>query len=253
MSGGWIPSGLTRRGRRRLFVVATAGVMGLGVPQWMPRLLATLPAFQVEHVKILGTRHVAPDEINHLLALEADASVWDSVDPLERRVREHPMIREATVRREGLNALSVIVVEKRPVALVATPELKAVNGSGVVLPLEPFMAGLNLPIISGVTEVEDDVVLEPAVREMAGVLDQLVRVDPGFVSVVSEIGPATGGGYGFTMLPAADAEVVLLPSNEPVRALQRVALALGRTESARVARADARYSRQVVLTPMDGR
>lgn len=249
MRSGWIPSGLTRRGKRRIFVIASAGILGLGVPHWMPRLLATLPAFHVERVKIVGTTHVAPDEINHLLDLGPDASVWDSVDPLEDRIRAHPMIRDAAVRRDGLNGLSVVVVEKRPVALVATPELRAVNGSGVVLPVEPFLAGLDLPVISGVTTIEDDVVQDTAVRAMAGILDQLVRADPGFVSVVSEVGPAPGGGYGFTMLPAADADVVLLPTDEPVRALGRVSLALGRIEDARVARADARYRHQVVLTP----
>ena len=252
MTPSLIPPSVTRRGRRRLFVVAAAGLLGLGVPQWVPKLLATLPAFRVEHVKIVGTRHVAPDEINRMIALEPDASVWDRVDGIEDRIREHPMVREASVRREGLNTLSVVVVEKRPVALVATPELRAVNGEGRLLPVEPFEAGLDLPVIQGVTEVEGDVVTDPAIREMAEVLDRLARTDPGFVSVVSEVEPAPGG-YGFFMLPAADAGVVFLPRDEPERALRRVSLALGQAEEERVARADARFASQVVLTPVDGR
>lgn len=233
-------------------VIAAAGVLGLGVPQWVPRLLATLPAFRVEQVKIVGTQHVPPDEINGLMGLEVDASVWDRVDDVEDRIRAHPMIREATVRRDGMHGLSVVVVEKRPVALVATPELRAVNGEGRVLPVEPFEAGLDLPLIQGVTDVQADVVSDPLVREMASVLDRLGRADPGFVSVVSQVEPMQGG-YGFFMLPAADAGVVLLPRSEPEMALRRVSLALGRTDDEKVARADARFASQVVLTPVEAR
>jgi len=247
-----LPSSVTRRGLRRLFVIAAAGLLGLGVPQWVPRLLATLPAFRVEHVTIVGTRYVPADEINQLIALEPDASVWDRVDGIEDRIRQHPMIREAAVRRDGLRALSVVVVEKRPVALVATPELRAVNGEGRVLPLEPFEAGLDLPVIQGVTTLEDDLVSDPDIREMASVLDRLGRADPGFISVVSQVESAPDG-YGFFMLPAADAGVVLLPRDETELALRRVSLALGQAEEEKVARADARFPAQVVLTPVEGR
>jgi len=239
---------LTRRTRRRLFVALAAGLVGLSVPLWVPRLLATLPAFRVEHVQVRGTRYVAPDEITRLIALEPDASVWDDVEPLEVRVRAHPMIRDAIVRREGLHTLEVVVAEKRPVALIATPELRAVNGEGRVLPLEPSEAELDLPIIQGQATLEDEVVEEPLIREIAGVLDALDRSDPEFMSVVSQVGSASDGGYRFLMLPGADAGAVLLPPSDPVRALRRVSLALGQIDDPRVDRADARFAGQVVLT-----
>jgi len=246
-------SDLTRRGRRRLFVTLAAGCVGLSVPLWVPRLLATLPAFRVEHVEVLGTRYVAPDDITRLIALEPAASVWDDVEPLEDRVRTHPMIRDAIIRREGLHTLEVVVIEKRPVALVATPELRAVNGDGRVLPLEPAETDLDLPIIEGQAAVEDEVVQDPLIREIAGVLDALDRSDPEFMSVVSQVGGAVEGGYRFLMLPSADAGTVLLPPNDPVRALRRVSLALGRIDDPRVDRADARFAGQVVLTGGHGR
>jgi cell division septal protein FtsQ len=188
-----------------------------------------------------------------LIALEPDASVWDRVEPLEERIRAHPMIREATVRREGLHGLSVVVIEKRPVAFIATPELRAVNGAGRVLPIEPAETALNLPLISGVTEVEGDVVLDEATRQLADVLDQLDRADADFVAIISEASMAPDGGYRFLMLPTADAASVFLPSLDPVSALNRVSLALGQIEDPRVDRADARYARQVVLTRSGGR
>ncbi|MFV1986459.1 MAG: cell division protein FtsQ/DivIB [Gemmatimonadota bacterium] len=244
---------LTRRGRRRLIVIASAGIIGLSVPLWVPRLLSALPVFRVERVTVVGTHYVGPDEVTRLIALEPDASVWDRVDILEDRIRTHPMIRETTVRRDGLNGLLVAVIEKRPVALVATPELRAVNGDGRLLPIEPSRAALSLPIISGITGVEDGLVLEDGARELAGVLEELDRSNADFVSVVSEASLAPDGGYRFLMLPTADAGSVFLPSDDPVGALHRVSLALGQIEDRRVARADARFDRQVVITRAEGR
>ena len=42
----------TRRTRRRLIVISTAAVMGFALPIWVPRLLATLPAFHVSEVYV---------------------------------------------------------------------------------------------------------------------------------------------------------------------------------------------------------
>lgn len=244
---------LTRRGRRRLFVIATAGLLGLSVPAWVPRLLATLPAFRVEQVEVIGTRYVPPDEVKALVDLDPEASVWDDLDAWGARVRAHPMIREATVRREGLHSVQVVVVEKRPVALVATPELRPVNADGVLLPLDPAKAELDLPIIRGEPAIEGDEVADPAVRELARLLDALDRAQPAFLSVVSEVAFADDGGYEFLMLPSADAGTVLLPRERPLRALSRISFALGQVDDPRVRRADARFAGQVVLTREEGR
>ena len=235
---------LTRRARRRLQVVAMAGILGLSVPAWVPRQLATLPAFRVEEVRVLGTRYAAPHEITALLDLESDASVWDDAGPWEDRVRQHPMVREARVRRAGLHGLEVVVVEKRPVL-----------GDGRILPLEPWKADLDLPVIAAEAgvEVEEERVVDPKVLELASLLERLDRGDPEFVSVVSEVRPAEDGGYEFRMLPDADAGRVFLPEHDPLRALRRISLALGRIEDPRVRTADARFEDRVILTREAGR
>ncbi len=244
---------MTRRTRRRLIVILTAGMLGFAMPIWVPRLLATLPAFRVTEVHVVGTRYVPPDEIKALAGITSDASVWDDPEVWEGFVRAHPMVREATVRRHGFRSIEIVVVEKRPVALVATPELRPINGEGRLLPLEPFEVGLDLPIISGVVETDGESVTDSGVRELASVLDRLDRANPEFVSIVSEVGYAPDGGYRFSMLPGAEAAIVLLPREDPVRALDRVSIALGQIDDQRVERADARFTGQVVLTRAEGR
>lgn len=240
---------LGRRARRRAFVVLVAGGVGLAAPVWMPWLLAALPAFRVQSVEIVGTRYVAPDSVARLAAVALDASVWDDPDRWEARVERHPLVEEARVRREGLRTLEIRVAEKRPVALVATPELVAVSADGLVLPLEPWQVGLDLPVIAGAAEARDGRILDPRALELVSVLDRLDAADAGFLAQVSEVGHAAGGGYEFLMMPGAEAGRVLLPSEAPARGLRRISLALGQLDGARVARADGRYAGQVVIAP----
>lgn len=243
---------LGRRARRRLFVLIVAGVVGLTAPAWMPRLLAALPAFRVQRVEIVGTRYVAPDSLARLAAVEPDASVWDDPGRWEARVETHPLVEDARVRRDGLRTLEIRVEEKRPVALVATPELVPVSAEGVALPLEPWRAGLDLPVIAGGVELREGRIADRRALELVGLLDRLGAADAGFLAQVSEVGHAAGGGYELLMMPGADAGRVLLPAEAPVRGLRRIALALGQLEDARVARVDARYAGQVVLAPEEG-
>jgi len=245
--------GLSRRSRRRILVVLMSGFLGLGVPIWVPRVLATLPAFRVAEVRVLGTRYVPPDEIERLAGFGPDASVWDDPAAWESRIRAHPMVLDASVRRHGLGALDIVVVERRPVALVATPELVPVNGDGRVLPLDGPEARLDLPIIAGITEVEGDRVVDPGVQELALVMGRLARANAEFASVISEVAFAAKGGYRFSMLRGAEVGVVFLPLEDPVGALDRVSVALGLMSDPRVARADARFTGQVVVTRAEGR
>ena len=102
-------------------------------------------------------------------------------------------------------------------------------------------------------EVEEERVVDPKVLELASLLERLDRGDPEFVSVVSEVRPAEDGGYEFRMLPDADAGRVFLPEHDPLRALRRISLALGRIEDPRVRTADARFEDRVILTREAGR
>lgn len=243
---------ITRRGRRRLLLALMVASIGLSVPLWVPRLLATLPAFQISELRVSGTEHIPPDEIR-ALALTPDASVWDDPATWEERVRAHPMVREATARREGFRILEIAVVERHPVALVAMPELRPVSGDGYVLPLEPSSESLDLPIVQGPVEMESGFVTDSGVRELIFALARMDRTRSDFMSLVSEVGPAAEGGYRFLLLPGAGADVVLLPRDQPLRALDRVSIALGQIEDRRVARADARFRGQVVLTRVEER
>ena len=238
---------MSRRTRRRLFVLGVCAAAGLLVPVWAPRLLATLPAFRVERIEVVGTHFVPPDEVVRRADVHPDASVWDDPSPWERRVRSHPLIREVRVHRRELRALEILVVEERPVALAATPELVPVNERGRVLPLDPAEATLDLPVLRGISQVEDGRLVEGPGRILTRVLGELEAYDPAFVRRISEVGLVRGRAAEIRMLEPTEPARIVLPTEDPVAALRRVELALGEAGDGRVRRADARFAGQVVL------
>ena len=241
---------MTRRRRRKLLVILLCAAVGLSTPVWVPRILATLPAFHVREVRVTGTVHATVEEIRNLVDIPG-SSVWDDPSGWEERARRHPMVREATARRRDFSAIEVAVVERRPVALVATPELRPVGDDGAVLPLRASSAGLDLPIVSGA--VSDGMVADPGARSLIEAIGRMARARPDFLAVVSEAAVDEKGGFRFLLLPGSGADEVLLPGDSPLLGLDRVSIALGQVEEWTVRRADARFAGQVVLTRADAR
>lgn len=242
---------LSRRARRRLCVLGAAAAAGATLPLWAPGLLGVFPAFRVERIEVVGTRHVPPDEVVRLARVDSAASVWDDPAPWEARVRAHPLVLQARVHRRGLRALEIRVVEDRPVALAATPRLVPVNAEGRLLPLDPAEAALDLPVLEGLARVEDGRLAGETPRALAALLGRLEEYDPGFVQNVSEIGRLEDGAVEVRMLDSAHCARILLPAGDPLLGLRRVEMALA-SAAGRAALADARFEGQVVLRLEEG-
>jgi cell division protein FtsQ len=108
----------------------------MALPWWGRALLREMDFFRVRRVEIEGARYAAPDEIVSRLRVDTTASVWDDVTPLEARVREHPQVRDARIRRKLPGTLVVVVTENPPVALVSTAKgLEVTDATGRALPV----------------------------------------------------------------------------------------------------------------------
>lgn len=244
---------MTRRTRRRVYVAAVAAVFGVSSPLWAPPLLGTLPIFRVREVKVLGTRFADPAAVLRRADIGPDASVWDDPSAWEARIRAHPLVREARVRRTGMHSLEIKVVEVQPVALVPTPTLMAVDREGRVLPIDPAEQRLDLPVLSAPVQVKDGRITGNECRHLLDILSRLATADPGFPPQVSELWLRRDGTVEVRMLESAAAGRVLLDSSDPVLGLRRVELALESLgPDHRVAAADARFEGQVVLKPKGG-
>lgn len=238
---------MTRRTRRRVAVLVLAAVAGAGSPAWAPPLLRTLPAFQVEEVRVTGLRYLEADVVRDRAAVPAEASIWDDPDRWEERVREHRLVEEVRVARRGWGTLEIQVSETRPVALVIVEgSLRPVDVGGTILPLDPTRHRMDLPVIRGEMEIRDGRIRSRMGRRELEAMAELGRRDSAFLARVSEVQALPGGHMEMWMIGEAPVERVLLPVEGSSRALERIEIALG-VAARPVRTADARFQEQVVL------
>ena len=98
--------------------MAVAALLVVASPWWGRALLRHLDFFRVRRVEIDGARYVSPDEIVSRLRIDTAASLFDDVEPLEKRVRLHPSVRDVRIIERKLpGTLVVRITENLPVAL----------------------------------------------------------------------------------------------------------------------------------------
>lgn len=168
MTGATRPAGRGWRWAARAAVGVGAALLVTG-PWWGRALLSRLDFFRVRRVEVEGVRYVSPEQIVQRLRIDTTASLWDDVAVLERRVRQHPSVRDVHIARKLPGTLLVRVTENLPVALVqAAAGLVPVDAAGRSLPINPATADVDLPVLS----TRDPVALRllGEVREMAPAL-----------------------------------------------------------------------------------
>ena len=238
---------MSRQTRRRLAAVGAAAALGIGSPLWGPALMRTVPACHVAGINVTGARYVPVDAARALAGIAPDASAWDDHSDAEARLETHPLVEEARVRRQGFNRLTIELREVRPVALVSAPALEPVDGKGILLPLDPSVHALDLPILLQ-AKVEAGRVSDEDSRRVLAVMDRLDLLSPEFVRRVSEIHRSAGDAIELVLLEGSHAETVILPLDDAEVAFLRAEDAIGEcARRGRVVSVDARFRGQVVV------
>jgi cell division protein FtsQ len=141
-------SRLSRPGWKILGVLLLVGLVMAAA--WGTRAGArSMAFFRVRAVEVKGTQYLRPDEIVGLLAVDTLASLWDDLEPLRRRVSNHPQVASVSIARKMPGTLVVTVEENLPVALVPTPKgLLPYDSLGKQLPIDPSRQRLDLPVVA---------------------------------------------------------------------------------------------------------
>lgn len=132
----------------RLAVLASAcGFIGYHAVR-MADSRGWLNPFRVREVRVVGAEVASPA----VLVAEAgligeELHYWSVLDPYVHRVRRDPMIESARFQRRFPNVLTLEVKERRPIALLALERLTPVDEAGIVLPVNPFHAGWDAPVL----------------------------------------------------------------------------------------------------------
>jgi cell division protein FtsQ len=138
-----------RRARWQLAAGAVLLAAILASPLWGPKVLRQFEFFRVRKVEVLGARYTPVADVLERLRVDTTRSVWDPLGPLGARVQSHPQIERVAVTRRLPGTLVVEITERRPVALIATPDgLRAVDEQGRRLPLDPSRTPVDAPVVS---------------------------------------------------------------------------------------------------------
>lgn len=177
-----------------VLLLVGAGVLVAGAILFGPRMLLSAEMFRAEDVRVSGVRNMTPHAVVMASGIHSTTSVFGDRDAWRRALLAHPLIEDAQIQRVLPRTLKIHIVETRPVAFAATPELRPVDAHGRVLPIDPAGKDLDLPVVSVPTEIDPDGVLaEPAVVDLLGVLAQLQRLRPQLAARVSELRTSSGG------------------------------------------------------------
>jgi cell division protein FtsQ len=105
--------------------------------------------FRLRRVQVVGARYIHADSIVSLLRVDTTRSIWDDIDELEDRARQHSQVNDAEIARRIPGTLVVTITERVPVAFVPTTRgLEPVDAAGRALPIDPSRTNVDLPVVA---------------------------------------------------------------------------------------------------------
>lgn len=235
---------------RWIVVAGLAGGLTATVTQ-APTVLRQLTVFEVERVEVVGTRYLPPEDALAATGIERGDNVFDDPGPWRDALLAHPLVAGAEVERRLPHTVLVRVREVEPVLLVTTPELRPVDASGRILPIDLSRAPVDLPVLRAASEIAPDGRLrQPDALALIANYDRLRRLDPTLDSLVSEVHAGSDGmrlllrrpSHADAWLPADAGPLQLLHMQSALTDLR------SRGELERLRRVDVRYSGQVVIS-----
>ena len=239
-------------GDAQVVVLAAGALVGamVGAPH-AREALGQVDVLKVVRVEVLGTRFLEPYEVVRAAGLHRDASIVDDADGWRAGVLTLAMVDEVRIRRTPPRTVSIEVVERRPVALVAAGTLRPVDARGRLLELESAGAVLDLPIISGVT-VDGPALAEGPSRDAVETVVALLRHTPELAERVSQLELRDGAlRVALRDTPARAALPALASELQLTQLRVTVADLTARGELDRVGLIDVRFRDQVVVSFLD--
>jgi cell division protein FtsQ len=217
----------------RSVLVAAAVIAAGSAPWWGRHILRGMAFFRVRSVEVDGAQYLAARDVVARMGIDSTANVWDDDRPVANRLHAMPMVKSVRITRKLPSTLVVHLIEQPPVALVpGSTGLRAFDGRGNALPIDPTRVDLDLPIASGP---------DPAILRM---LDAARRALPALYGRISGVRRSSDGDLVITLLDMR----VIAPSNVDAQRLADVLPVMAdlARRHARADELDLRYRDQVV-------
>lgn len=165
-----------RRGRRLrlfIFVLIFGGIFGLYY------VIHSLSWFSIMEIKVIGCEVLSYEDIRNLAQIEMGGSFFAlDTNEIVDRLESHDRIASASVKRKLPQTMEIVVVERKPVAILVKDQLLGIDAEGVIFPLRENDE-YNLPLIR---ESKDETLNDSRIT----ILNCLAQSDT-FVHLISEV------------------------------------------------------------------
>jgi hypothetical protein len=264
--------------KRWLRIAIPVGTLALllGAAAAAPSGLRRMDSFRVRRVEVRGTHYLPPHEALSATGITLASSVFDDFAPWRDSLERHPLVKNAVVERQLPGTIRIFIEESAPIALAQgegkgkgegdadagrrAGELVPINAAGEILPIDPSLIDLDLPIIAvpaSASPASASATASPSPQPSPSPLQTVLRVltaiqvaEPAMYGWISD---AEQAGNAVRIHLRSPARAVALIPNDPEPAqLRKLRLTLAdlaaRQDITRLIRIDARYHDQVVVT-----
>lgn len=241
-----------RKGRRGKLLGMCFLVVGLGGGidtswPWLRAYVVHHPYFTLSEIKVNIGQHLLAEEVISWGGVARGMSLWKiSPTEVEERLKTHPWIRTAHVQRSLPQHLTITVIERQPVAILANGPLTYLDETGEIITSLTDTDNRDLPYVTGpITSVTLDTAgLVRQIPKMLALVQQSGWPDP-----VSEVHKNQAGGFSL-FLTGHQINIVLNEEGwqEQIPRLAAV-LRLWHNQGGRPALMDARFAGQIIVRP----
>lgn len=146
-------SGSHRIRLRILWILGVITVFGIGGWGYVKLAPAVSEWTTIQQVTVLGLDRIRRKEVVALLSIPPGKSLLSlKTDPLIERLESHPWIAKASVDRVFPDTLAISITERKPVAILQSPEgAHFLDDEGYLLSQIPAHPLPALPIVQGIT------------------------------------------------------------------------------------------------------
>ncbi len=121
------------------------------------RILRNSAVFDLRDVQITGANKSNPDEIRNAVVESGENTLRVDLTKIKLHLESKPWIQNAILWRELPGTIRIHLTERKPVAIVSAGNLYLVdNGGRVIQTLDRSSEYANLPVITGISEIDND-------------------------------------------------------------------------------------------------
>jgi POTRA domain, FtsQ-type/Cell division protein FtsQ len=256
---------------RRIGFVLGAAALLVALAALAPFALRHCGMFAIRRVEVIGVRHLSAERAVAASGIVQSASVFDDAAPWREALLAHALVAAVRIERRLPHTIVLHITETVPVAFARTPQLRAIDARGRILPADHAADDMDLPVLTFNSRVSAaGHAVDRTTLRVVAFLEEVRRAEPALLGWVSEAG-AHGDGVRLVLRSATDADV-LLPSQPSPERLRELHLTLadlatprvvtdarrGRSRAAdselsRVQRIDVRFHDQIVVALHGGK